>query len=149
MMYKPVEKSSGVGCAKPQRQAQILTCLYDQRFPEIGAAQANAGSRQGWLSTGQLARACGMSASPHFRKLLLDLIEWGAVVGESEQYRSNMSIYYWKIADETRWSKEWRGVFDAYLGGIGDDAANGDAINSEAYTRIINENMERLAEEAR
>lgn len=115
-MYKPVDKGGGVGVARVQRQAQILTCLYDQRFPETGALQANAGARAGWLSTGQLARCCDMSPSPHFRLMIAELHEKGFVHGEAETYRRNMQVYFWCIAENTISSSEWSGVFDAYLG---------------------------------
>lgn len=116
-MYQPVEKASGVGCARVQRKAQILTCLYDQAYPEENARPTHAGtSREGWLTTGDIARCCGLSASPHLRAMLYELSAETYAVGESEQYRSNMQVYWWHIHPDTRYSQEWIGVFDAYLG---------------------------------
>lgn len=114
-MYSPIEQG-GVGCARVQRKFQILTCLYDQAFPEPGARTAHAGTaRDGWLTTGEIARCCGLSASPHLRQLLAELAYRADVVGESEQYRSNMLVFYWHIGTDVRYSAEWIGAFDAYL----------------------------------
>lgn len=115
-MYQPVRRTNGAGVARVQRQAQILTCLYDQRYPESGALQCNDGARRGWMSTGQIARCCNMAASPHFRLMLIELCDKGHVVGEAEEYRPNMQIYFWSLSPSARYSEEWHGVFDAYLG---------------------------------
>lgn len=148
-MYNPVSRSNGAGVARVQRQAQILTCLYDQANPEENAAPRHAGTkREGWLTTVEVARCCGLSASPHLRTLLYDLSQAGAVYGEAEQYRSNMQVYWWHIHPDTRYSKEWIGVFDAYLGEGRMYKLIENPVNSEEYTRIVNdaenERMENL-----
>jgi len=114
-MYKPVEKPSGVGCARVQRKAQVLTCLYDQCHPETGAVKANEGEWAGWMSTLQVAKACGLSSSPHFRALLMELYAEGMVLVVQATHRANINKHMWGIAENTRWSREWIGVFDAYL----------------------------------
>lgn len=115
-MHQPSKRSNGAGVARIQRKAQILTCLYDQWYPEEYGIPMNMGIWTGWLTSGQIARCCGMSASPHFRGLLNELYQDGAIVGKSTPYRSTMTAYYWKIHEDARYSKEWIGVFDAYLG---------------------------------
>ncbi len=115
-MYQPVQRSNGAGAARVQRQAQILTRLYDERFPEPYAIRCNEGEWAGWLTSGQLARSCGMASSPHFRAMLYELHQDGFLLFQTTPYRKNVHAHMWQIADNARWSLAWIRVFDAYLG---------------------------------
>jgi hypothetical protein len=115
MSHKPVGRAGGIGSARPQRMFQILTILYEQAFANDGRSEGAPGCTFEWMTTGQLARACRMVASPHFRGLLDELLGSGAIFVEARQYRSNMSVYVWRISENTRWSETWKAAFDAWL----------------------------------
>jgi predicted transcriptional regulator len=113
MSYRPVKRSSGQGCARPQRMFQILSLLHERR--EADASQPERDLNAGWMTTGEIARAIGLSQSPHFRGIIDELFGQGHVEVHTDEWRKNMPVYYWRISDTARWSKTWRAAFDAWL----------------------------------
>jgi hypothetical protein len=115
MGYKPVARVGGIGSARPQRMFQILTQLYEQRFANDACHDRVNEDECAWMTTGELARACELKPSPHFRGILDELLGQGAIKVQARQYRANMLVYVWSIGDNTRWSEQWKGAFDAWL----------------------------------
>lgn len=115
MAYKPVARVGGWGSARPQRQFQILTVLFDEYYDRAGDRGAGHDKLIGWLTTGEIARRCRLKPSPHFRGILDELLGRGVIFVEARPYRANMSVYVWRISENARWSEDWKAAFDAWL----------------------------------
>lgn len=115
MGYKPVSRVGGWGSARPQRLFQILSILWDKRETEINEPLYPPEDRNLEMTTGQIARACGLKPSPHFREMLDELYGQGFLLVRAEDWRKNMQVFYWRIDVNTRWSEQWKAAFDAYL----------------------------------
>lgn len=114
-MYQPVKRMAGQGSARPQRLFQILTVLYERRFEQYDVDATLVHGGDATMTTNEIAKQCGLKASPHFRGLLDELLGGGHLAVLPEQYRVNMMVYKWQISDRARWSEDWKAAFDAWL----------------------------------
>jgi len=115
MSYVPVKRTAGQGSARPQRLFQILSILYDHRYPHRADSIIPDWNLDATLTTGEIAQKCGLRSSPHFRGLLDELLGGGVLEVLPEQYRVNMLVYKWRISERARWSDKWKAAFDAWL----------------------------------
>jgi hypothetical protein len=115
MSYRPGKRSAGQGSARVQRLFQCLATLYDARETLNENSTVRSFGELGWLTTGQIARAMGMTQSPHLRGLLDELLGQGLIVVQAVDWRPNMQAYVWKLSDNARWSEKYKAAFDAYI----------------------------------
>jgi hypothetical protein len=115
MAYKPTNRVGGIGSARPQRLFQILSILWEQANANDGRDGGAPGCTHEWMTTGQIAREMGMATSPQFRGLLDELFGQNMIFVEVRPYRANMQVYVWRISEDARWSRQWKGAFDAWL----------------------------------
>jgi len=110
-MFTPTKRQAGQGVEHIARKFQILTALHDQyRLAPNGASDEVRG-----LTLGQIAKALGMSRSPHLRRLLETLYLEGAVLMRSYPYRRNVNKHVWVLSTNARWLAAYCALFDAYL----------------------------------
>jgi hypothetical protein len=111
LMFTPTKRQAGQGVEHIARKFQILTTLHDkQAVATNGASDEDRG-----LTLGQIAKAIGVSRSPHLRRLLETLYLEGAVLMRSYPYRKNISKHVWILAGNARWLAAYCELFDAYL----------------------------------
>lgn len=109
--YRPVKRTTGWGSARVQRQFQLLSILYEERY----ANDATHDPDGGWLTTGQLAREMQMTPSPHFRELVDEMFGKQYLEVRVNQWRKNMPVYLWRIQPHVRFTETWKASFDAWL----------------------------------
>jgi hypothetical protein len=104
------------GIARRDRKFQILSHLYEARY-------TNPYRREGapyhfpacWRTSYEIARALGMTPSQHLRHMLYELYQEGMVLQSTAPHRGNQFKFVFVIADNARWSTEYRAQFDSYL----------------------------------
>lgn len=111
MMFQPKPREVGQGCDRQSRQFQILTILYDTRWPNRKKSRGD-----GWVTTTAIAHQIGLKPTTHLRGILTALFADGVIEHRAGKAKTN-GVYRaeWRIARDGRYREPWRECFDVWL----------------------------------
>lgn len=114
-MFTATKRQFGNGKDRDSRKFEILTFLYDARYRQSGRVGASEHYPRGWRTSYEIAHACGMKPTQHLRGILEELYQEGVVLIELVPHRKNVSKSAYTVADNARWSIDYKEMFDSWL----------------------------------
>ncbi len=114
-MFTAQKRQYGNGKDRAGRKFEILTFLYEARYVRHLVQLADDPEDRSWRSSHEIAKALRMTPSQHLRGILEELYQEGLVLIEMIPHRKNVSKSTYTIADNARYSPEWRDAFDQWL----------------------------------
>ena len=114
-MFTATKRQTGNGKDRQSRKFEILTFLYEARYVHPDRVGASEHFPRGWRTSHEIAAACRMKPTQHLRSILEELYQEGLVLIELVPHRKNVSKSAYTLADNARWSSDWKEAFDGWL----------------------------------